>query len=419
MQPLMQPDLGERPQSAARGAQSALWAPRFAHYIWAAILIVICVRGLLSPRTNSVYPIFAGAARNFLAGTDLYSPTEGPYRYSPLVAALLIPFGLCPDNVGGVLWRLLNAAVYLGSLAWWCRAVLPRDLSIGQMAGVYLLIIPLSIGSLNNGQSNPLVLGLLLAGTAAVVGQRWNLASGLLALACLFKLYPISLGLLLAAVYPRRLTGRFLIALAIGLAVPFLFKPSAYTLDQYAGWWHHLTTDDRQALPVEMWYRDLRLLCHACDLPLSPFTYQALQLLSALALAGTCVAASVAYHDERRLLTFVFALACCWMTLFGPATESCTYILLAPTLAGTLLEAWLQPGFWVFRMVVLLSFGLFTVSRAALWFPGGARQLAVACSQPLAALFLLVCILGMELQALLGHTTTGPERGDLPRAQAA
>ena len=51
--------------------------------------------------------------------------------------------------------------------------------------------------------------------------------------------------------------------------------------------------------------------------------------------------------DQRELLTAVVALAACWMMLLGPATESCTYILLAPTLAWAVLESWLVPRSWV------------------------------------------------------------------------
>ena len=204
-----------------------------------------------------------------MAGTDLYEASANPYRYSPVVAALLVPFSLWPDHVGGVIWRALNAGVYLSALAWWCRVVLPRSLTTRQTAVLYLLIVPLSVGSLNNAQSNPLVLGLLLAGVAAVARRRWNLASGCLALACLFKVYPVAVGLLLAAAYPRRFAGRFVIALLVGAAVPFLLKPPAYVVEQYGGWLQHLTTDDRQQLPVELWYRDLRLLCRNCHVPLS------------------------------------------------------------------------------------------------------------------------------------------------------
>lgn len=405
-------------RSGSRAPRSYLgpWR-RLAIVIWAVILLVICIRGLLNARANSVYPIFAGAARNFWAGTDLYHGPDGPYRYSPLVAALLLPFSLWPDSVGGVLWRLVNAAVYLGALAWWCRVVLPCPLTASQRALLYLLIVPLSVGSLNNAQSNPLVLGLLLAGGAAVARQRWNLASGCVALACLFKVYPIAIGLLLAAVYPRRFAGRFVTALAIGLALPSLVKPPAYVLEQYAGWWHHLQTDDRQQLPIELWYRDVRLLCRSCHVPLSPMAYRVIQLLGAVGIAAGCLGGRLAQWEQRRLLTMLFSLGCCWMTVFGSATESCTYILLAPTLAWTLLDAWLCSSRIWSRSGLALSFGLFTVTQAAVWFPSGGRLVHTLGLQPLAALLLLVCLVGMEVQEPFCKAGVGSK--DLRPAQAA
>lgn len=408
MQPLLQPEL----------SGGTRWQ-RLALAVWAAILVVLSIRGLLNARENSVYPIYAGAARNFLDGTELYTARMSPYRYSPLVAALFVPFSLLSDPVGGVLWRLLNAAVYLGSFAWWCRVVLPRCLTASQTAILFLFIVPLSVGSLNNAQSNLLVLGLLLAGTAAVACRRWNLASGCVALACLFKLYPISVGLLLAAVYPRRFAGRFLLALAIGLTVPFLLKPSAYVWEQYAGWWRHLTADNRHQLQVELWYRDLRLLCHNWHLTLSPKAYRMIQVLAAAAIAAWCVWAKLARWEQQRLLTLLLALGCCWMTLLGPTTESCTYIFVAPTLAWTLLDAWLAPRPIGLRYGLAVSLGLFTVSRMAVWFPGGARHLQVAGLQPLAALVLLVCVVAMEVHASLTGEITRRERGDFQSLQAA
>ena len=391
--------------SGVRGWQH--WE-RLAVVLWAAVLVVICIRGLLNARKNSVYPIFATAARDFVAGADLYRHCEAPYRYGPLVAALFVPFSVLPDSIGGVLWRLLNAVVYLAALAWWCEAVLPRSLTARQQALLYLLIIPLSIGSLNNAQSNPLVLGLLLAGVAAVPGGRWNLASGCLALACLFKVYPVAVGLLVAAVYPRRFLGRFLVALTIGLALPFLLKPSAYVLRQYAGWWHHLQMDDRQQLSVELWYRDLRLLCQAWHIPLSPIAYQLIQLLAAATIAACCLAARLARWHERRLLTMLCSLACCWMTLLGPATESSTYILLAPTLAWSLLDAWLQPlSRWI-RTGLVITFGLFLLTQTAVWFPGAARHVRALGLHPLAALLLVICVVVMEFR---GHVHRAAEAG--------
>src|SRR6266508_4560878 len=45
---------------------------------WAGVVVVICGRVLLSPRANSVYPIFAEAGRRWLAGEGLYPEPGGP-----------------------------------------------------------------------------------------------------------------------------------------------------------------------------------------------------------------------------------------------------------------------------------------------------------------------------------------------------
>src|SRR5437868_7107378 len=105
-----------------REANSASTAStkRFARIVigaWVLLLALVCLRTLLQPRLHSVYPIFIGAARNWLAGEDLYYKGKSPpgglddFRYSPVTAALLTPLAPLPDNIGGVLWRLLNAAV--------------------------------------------------------------------------------------------------------------------------------------------------------------------------------------------------------------------------------------------------------------------------------------------------------------------
>ena len=76
-----------------RNQINAVWAqvlrrPRWeqvAVAVWLTILLVVCLRCLVSSQSSTVYPIFAQAARNWLDGTDLYSPGHDPYRYSPFV----------------------------------------------------------------------------------------------------------------------------------------------------------------------------------------------------------------------------------------------------------------------------------------------------------------------------------------------
>src|SRR5262245_49755812 len=177
---------------------------------WVLVIGVAALRALAWPRTHSVYPIFAQAARNWQEGQPLYAqaaPTAGAwdvFRYSPLVAAALTPLSWLPDPAGGVLWRLINAGALLGGIFWFSRAVLL--VFAGNRRGLlFLLVLPLAAGNLNNGQSNPLVLGLVLGAVAAAAERRWNLSAGCLALGCLFKIYPLAVGLLLVVVYPRRL----------------------------------------------------------------------------------------------------------------------------------------------------------------------------------------------------------------------
>jgi Glycosyltransferase family 87 len=363
--------------------------------VWATVLIAVCTRAFLTPHTKSIYPILSLAARNWLVGADLYgqlAPGLDRFRYSPLVAALLVPFSLLPDGLGAALWRLLNAAVYLGAFAWWIRALLPSSLTVSQRALLFLLIVPLSVGSLNNGQSNALVLGLLLAGVAAVQTERWNLAAGCVALACLFKVYPIALGLLLALLYPRRFAGRLAVALALGAALPLGLQHFDYVAAQYQNWWSHFQSYDRQSLIAELWYRDVRLLLLGLVGRINDLTYFIVQLTAGAGVAVLCLIARRVRWPQEQLLLFLLGLGCSWMTLVGPATESCTYILLAPTLAWALVEAQQAQGWTAAQVLYLISYGLFSACQMAVWFPIG-RAVHTLGIQPLAGVLLLMGIL--------------------------
>jgi hypothetical protein len=390
--------------NATIAPKSISWVTRLALGSWALVILIVGVRVLLMPRSMTVYPIFAEAARHWWAGVDLYQPVPGLniYRYSPFVTVLFTPFSWLPDRLGGLVWRLLNGAVYLGAFSWWLRTLLPQAAGRTQQAMLFLLIVPLSIGSLNNGQSNPLVLGLLLAGTAAVHHQRWNLASAAVALACLFKVYPIAVGLLLVLIYPRRFMGRFLLFLALGLALPFLFQHPSYVAAQYASWWQHLSTEDRTALPLDDWYRDLRLLCFVWGIPFSTRLYLAIQMMAAAGIAAVCLDGRRAGWDERRLLLILLALACCWMTVLGPAAESSTYIMLAPSLAVSVWLAVREREFGFAGVGIFLAYGLFTLTQLAVWFPFR-KQIHNLGLHPLAGMLYLSCLLAICLPALHGH----------------
>ena len=103
--------------------------------------------------------------------------------------------------------------------------------------------------------------------------------------------------------------------------------------------------------------------------------YHLIQLLLGGGVALLSLAGRLAVWPQRRLLTMIFSLAGCWMVLCGPASESCTYILLAPILAWAALEAAMDHRPLWSRCIPWCSFVLFVFSQTISWFPEQVRML--------------------------------------------
>ena len=335
--------------------------------VWCAMLLFVSVRVFISPEAKTVYTIFSASGRYWWSGTDLYEPhrpktVRDGYRYSPAFAVLITPFAVLPDSIGGVLWRLFGAAVMLVSLVWFAHSVLPQRLSESQLAWLLLLTIPLGVQSVNSGQVNILVVGCMLATLAAVKEERWNLASLCMAVTFLCKLYPLALGMVLIVLYPRQLLWRMPLACAATLLVPFLCQHPDYVVDQYTHWFALLRADDRANIPAEHMYRDLWLLIHLYGLPISRTVYTILQFAAGAGVAALCWHRQQAGWSQQALLTSTLALTATWMMLLGPATESSSYVLLAPSFAWSIVKA-LQFSAWQRRHLLLAgSYALFTVA---------------------------------------------------------
>ena len=305
--------------------------------LWGATIAALCIRVVLRPTTHTVFPVFAAAGRSWIAGEDMYShvavPVTGPFRYSPLAAAIFALFSLPPTTAAEVLWRLVEAAIFLGALhRWLARVIVPR-LSSLEHSMVLLLVLPLSYVNLRNGQTNLIVIAMLLVAVAGVIENRWRTAATCVGIAAAFKIYPFVLGLLLAALYPASFILPMAGAILAILAMPFVLQRPGYVMHQYIAWLRYLRADDRKAFPLIISYRDFGFLFRRAGHPIPPDLYLAIQLVAAGLVAGCCIAARRGGWERRDLMRITLALACCWMLLFGPATESSTYILLAPSIA--------------------------------------------------------------------------------------
>jgi hypothetical protein len=319
---------------------------RLALTIWVWLLAGVAVRIAVSrPESQSVLPIYLGAAQRWLAGGDLYAfhPPD-VYRNPPGFAAGFAAFTFLPEKAANIIWRAIGAAAFLLGLRAFARHALP-PLTAAQTGTLFAAAAPLVIPSLNNGQVNVLLAGAVLFGAADAARSRWWRAAAWLALAAWLKVYPLAAGLLLCVAHPR-LAGRLAVTLAAGVVVPFLFQDPGYVLGEYANFLRYLGAEDRTFSFATQVPRDWTIVPRLwLDLIPPPPTAKVVAVAVGIGMAGL-----VLFSGRRGLGPPAFAarLALVWMTLFGPATEIPTYTLLAPVVATAIVlwRGWKAVAAW-------------------------------------------------------------------------
>jgi hypothetical protein len=303
--------------------------------LWVVAMVVILVHVWLKPEASTLYTVFRKGGARWLASQNLY-PKVDEYIYSPFAAAFFAPLALLPDRVAGIIWRLMSLAAYAGAFWAWLRNV--RALPGERAALAWIFLLPLSVGDLFNGQANPLVIGLLMLAVLACRRERWMIAALCVGVAAYFKVYPLAVGLLLAVVHPRKFPWRLAAALVGLFALSLVLQRPAYAWQQYVNWVHSLPRDPRRTLNYFGTYRDFWLMLRVLRVPVSLQGWALLQAASGAALAVYLWLAQRRGVPAERLDFLLMALGTCWMLLFGPATESSTYVILAPPLV----LAWLR-----------------------------------------------------------------------------
>ena len=339
---------------------------RLAITVWAVALVAVAVAVSLPGKGGKLYPTFVAAGGHFSDGEPVYGPVppgQDQFRYSPLVAAACAPWGALPTPIGGVLWRCLQAVAFLLALRSWSRVAVPQV----PWPALALLCLPLTLGNVHNAQLNPLVAALLLAGLTAFARERHGWAAVAIAGATLIKVYPLAVGLLLCVIEPRRFGPRLLLAVAVGFALPFAVQSPEYVAQQFADWVDRVGADDRTGQPLERGYHDFQKLLRRWGEPTPLPAYRGIEVLAGCAMAGLVFVGRRRGWDRRRLVQACAGLGLVWCTLFGPATESATYMVLAPVAAHAVVAVSGQP--WWERVWVRGAYLLLISVPVALWFP--------------------------------------------------
>lgn len=318
--------------------------------LWAIAVAVIFVKTILKPGSQTVFPIFYTAGGRWLRGENLYSGGND-YLYSPLIAAFFAPFSILPMWLANLAWRTLNVAAFLGSVGLWLRHGI-HPIPKARHSLVFLIMLPLSIGSLNNGQSNPLLIALVMTALILARGGRWALAALCIGLVTFLKIYPLAVGLVLALLFPRKFTWRLLVALVALAALSFILQHPSYVVEQYQNWVTTRAVDERR-IAFSNPQRDFHMLLRVFGIVMDLKLYLVLQMLAGAAVAAVCFFGQWKGWAKDRLFIALLSLVTCWMLLFGPATESATYILLAPVISLAAVAAFSGPfPKWMRAMVV-------------------------------------------------------------------
>jgi hypothetical protein len=357
---------------------------RFVIALWMTVLLIIAVRVALFYQQHNAYVTYVDAGRKWIESQPLYSTTRG-FVYSPLIAAFFAPFAWLPVWLGALIWRLLTVAVFIGTIFWWLRAGLHNRIPRSSYWLVFLMLLPLSLGNFNNGQINPLLIGLLMTAVLAAYSKRWAISAVCIGIAAYLKIYPLAVGLLMVLIYPRQLGWRLAVTLIVLGALSFVLQQPAYVFEQYQRWFSARAADHRGII------MNIGMVLKAVYINPSSNEFVAIQVLSGLAVAGVCLFGRLKKWAEERLLVCLFTLGSCWMLLFGPATEDATYVMLAPALVFALVQAFHQSTPSWMRNSLCASFALLLIAQVLSSYFSYKKGVYSMAVEPLGGLIFAVC----------------------------
>ncbi len=304
--------------------------------LWVALIAGVTGRVAFSkPGSQSVVPIYRIAGERWLAGSPLYDliPGQDVYRNPPGMAAVFAPIALLPVKTGEIAWRLGTATLFLFALTRFRRDVLP-DLSPTRAGAMYAVAAILVLPAVNNGQFNLVLAAVGLGGAAAVARGHWWSAAIWFAAGGWVKIYPLAIGMLVAAVLPRKLAPRLAIATLAGFAVPFLLQDPGYVAEQYQSFARELGQENRMLAGPSRVPRDWTCLARSWLEWVPSDSTVKLTMLAAAVGSGLLVLVGGWLLDLRRTLLLAVTVGSTWMTVFGPATEAHTYVVLAGVMAA-------------------------------------------------------------------------------------
>ena len=238
-------------------------------------------------------------------------------------------------TVAASFWLVVFAAVF----TWGCYVLTTRLLPQGAgelkpawLAGMVLLInVPAAWFNFKGVQAQIILTGAMLIAAVAVMRAQWLWATFWLFIGFVFKPLGVGHDVAVRRAVPAH-AAPLIVALALAVALPFVFFDAGYMAEQYRDsvlkLWLIAT------VPAQEWpYRaDLSTLLRALGIVMPSLVSVAVRLLAAL---GTLYLAwRVRGTGTLRSLGFALViLSACYINLFSPRNEFLSFLVLTPSVA--------------------------------------------------------------------------------------
>ena len=301
---------------------------KFLTLLLVLLTIAVSIQNYYLPRKNlkhnnltwseyNNYEIFKYSYFHLLENKNLYGihadEYHDLYKYSPTFALFMGAFAYLPDIVGLSLWNLLNALVLLSALRY-----LPA-LSINKKTFILAFILIELITSIQNNQSNPLMVGLILWAFIALENKKVALATLFVTLSVFIKVFGI-VAFAMFIFYPKK--GKA-IAYSVGwtlllFALPLLVVSIPELVTQYNNWLELLQNDHSVSIGYSImgWLETWFGLSNAKNAILIPGI---LLLLAPLL--------RVKHYSSIQFRYWYLASVLIWVVIFNHKAESPTFII--------------------------------------------------------------------------------------------
>jgi hypothetical protein len=306
------------------------------------------------------YVVFKQSHFHLTQNKDLYTPYPDEhwdlYKYSPAFALFFGAFAYLPDFLGLILWNLLNALLLLAAVYY-----LP-NISDRQKGMILLACLVELVTSMQNGQSNAVIAGLLILAFGLLERDKYIAAAFCIVFSVYIKIFGL-LGFALFLFYPRKwkLILWSLLWGALMLVIPLL----AVGFDQlkflYTSWGQLLYSDHTASYGLSV----MGLLHSWTGAELSKL------IVVAAGAAIFCIplVRFRQYRSDRfKLLTLCSLLL--WMVIFNHKAESPTFII---AMAGVSIWFFTIEKNWLNISLFVLAFVLTSLSPTDL-FPAFLRK---------------------------------------------